>query len=72
MSQPHASDPPMAGEPHGLGDHGSTHGHDDHGHEDAALGPVDWAAWGAGLLGVALGFAVAWAFILANLVATVR
>ncbi|MBF6605834.1 MAG: hypothetical protein IVW53_09670 [Chloroflexi bacterium] len=31
--------------------------HDDHGH-DVALGPPDWAAWGAGLLGVALGLAV--------------
>jgi hypothetical protein len=72
MSQAHASDAPLAGEPHGLGDHGSSHGHDDHGHDDSALGPVDWPAWGAGLLGVALGLAVAWAFVLANLFATVR
>ncbi|MDP9481606.1 MAG: hypothetical protein M3P84_00095 [Chloroflexota bacterium] len=72
MSQPHASDVPMDGEPHGLGDHDSTHGHDDHGHDEAALGPADWPAWGAGLLGVALGLAVAWAFVLANLVVTTR
>jgi len=31
--------------------------HDEHGH-DVALGPPDWAAWGAGLLGVALGLAI--------------
>ncbi len=66
MSDPHASDPPMAGEPHGLGDHGSTHGHDDHGHAEEALGPIDVAAWGAGAIGVLLGLAVVWAFILAN------
>jgi hypothetical protein len=72
MSQAHAGDAPMAGEPHGLEDHGSTHGHDDHGHDEAALGPVDWPAWGAGVLGVVLGLLVAWAFVLATLVAATR
>ncbi|MEA2537233.1 MAG: hypothetical protein QOF11_1467 [Chloroflexota bacterium] len=72
MSQQHASDPPMAGEPHGLGDHGASHGHDDHGHDEVELGPVDWPAWGAGVLGVGLGLTVAWAFVLANLLATAR
>ena len=28
---------------------------DDHGHGEAALGPIDWAAWAYGLLGVAAG-----------------
>ena len=68
MSDKHASDPPMTGEPHGLGDHGETHGHDDHAHaEEAALGPVDWPAWGAGVLGAAAGLLVAWAFVIVAL-----
>lgn len=46
------------GEPHGTGDHGEDHGHDDHGHAEAALGPVDWTAWGAGLLGIVLGLVI--------------
>jgi len=65
MTDQHASDTPMAGSPHGLGDHGETHGHDDHAHAEEPLGPVDWPAWGAGVLGVALGLVVVWAFILA-------
>ena len=34
--------------------HADTHdaGHDEHGHDGGALGPIDWAMWGAGLLGV--------------------
>jgi hypothetical protein len=28
---------------------------DDHGHAAAALGPIDWAAWGYALLGAAAG-----------------
>ncbi len=32
--------------------------HDEHGHDDLGLGPPDWAAWGAGFLGVALGLAI--------------
>ena len=55
---PHGSDA-MAG-PHGAGDHGEDHGHDDHAHgEDDALGPLDLLAWGAGVLGIAAGLAVA-------------
>ena len=56
---PHADDS-MVG-PHGSAeDHGETHGHDDHAHTGAAaLGPFDRAAWGAGLLGLLLGLAVA-------------
>jgi hypothetical protein len=69
MTQPHASDPPMADQPHGLGDHGETHGHDDHAHDEEPLGPIDWPAWGAGILGAVGGLVVAWAFILANVAA---
>lgn len=45
---------------HGAGDHGDSHGHDDHAHGDGeALGRVDLAAWGAGLVGLAGGLIVA-------------
>ena len=56
---PHADDS-MVG-PHGTAeDHGEAHGHDDHAHGGATmLGPLDRAAWGAGLLGLLLGLAVA-------------
>jgi hypothetical protein len=57
----------MADEHHATDDHGDEHGHDDHAHGDEALGPVDVNAWGAGLLGVLLGLAVALAFVLATL-----
>ena len=40
----------------GDGDHVDAHG--DHA-QGAPLGPVDWAAWGAGLLGIAAGLVVA-------------
>lgn len=50
---------------HATDDHGDEHGHDDHAHEDAPPGPIDFMAWGAGLLGVALGVAIAAAFYLA-------
>lgn len=40
------------------GGHGHA-GHDEHGAHAEALGPIDWTAWGAGILGVAAGLAVA-------------
>ena len=52
---------------HAPGDHGADHGHDDHAHEDAGLGPIDVMAWGAGLLGVALGLVVTVAFVIATM-----
>ena len=52
---------------HATDDHGDDHGHDDHAHAEEALGPVDGPAWGAGILGVLLGLAVAGAFFLATL-----
>jgi hypothetical protein len=64
MTDSHASDA-MVG-PHGSADdHGETHGHDDHAHGDESppLGPVDVVAWGAAILGIAAGLAVA--FVLA-------
>ena len=54
--------------PHGtMDDHGADHGHDDHnlgdGHEAASLGPIDVTAWGAAVLGIALGLVVLIAFL---------
>lgn len=43
-------------------DHGDDHGHDDHAHAEEPLGPIDVAAWGAGVLGIALGLVVAVCF----------
>jgi hypothetical protein len=70
MNDVHASDAPMAGDPHGLGDPGEDHGHDDHGQTDDSLGPIDWPAYGAGLLGAAIGMVIAWAFVLSKWVAS--
>ena len=52
---------------HAPDDHGEDHGHDDHAHEDGdVLGPIDVIAWGAGVLGVVLGLAVALAFAMST------
>jgi hypothetical protein len=48
---------------HATDDHGEDHGHDDHAHSGTdPLGPIDSLAWGAGVLGIVLGLAVAFAF----------
>ena len=52
----HAGDVPQAAL-HGVDAHGGA-AHGDHAH-DAPLGPIDWFAWGAGLLGIAAGLVVA-------------
>jgi hypothetical protein len=57
---------PGAVEHHALDDHGDDHGHDDHAHTDEALGPIDGAAWGAAALGILIGVAVAFCFVLAT------
>jgi hypothetical protein len=51
---------------HQIDDHGDDHGHDDHAHAEESLGPIDVAAWGAGVLGVAIGLVVAVCFALAT------
>ena len=58
---PHADEASVG--PHGASDHGETHGHDDHAHGSDSLGPVDRRAWGAAILGIALGLVVMIAFI---------
>jgi hypothetical protein len=70
MTSPHEADVPGhagAVAHHAVDDHGADHGHDDHAHDAAMpLGPIDVFAWGAGILGAALGFVVAAAFALAT------
>ena len=61
-SDDHATDAP--GHPGAVAhdatdDHGDDYGHDDHAHADEALGPIDVAAWGAGILGVAIAIVIA-------------
>jgi hypothetical protein len=51
---------------HTTDDHGDDHGHDDHAHADEPLGPIDVAAWGAGIIGIVIGLAVALCFVLAT------
>jgi len=52
----------------GTADHHATDDHgDDHAHAEDSLGPIDGPAWGAGILGVLLGLAVAVAFVLATM-----
>jgi hypothetical protein len=72
MSNPNATDPPdvaeaSASDHEAATDHGDAHGHDDHGHEEAGLGPIDVAAWGAGILGVGIAVAMAVAFAMATI-----
>ena len=61
----HTTDDALGAHP-GDTSHDAIHGdgvHVDAAHGDhaqgAPLGPVDWAAWGAGLLGIAAGLVVA-------------
>ena len=68
-TSPHGADAPGhegAVAHHSLDDHGEDHGHDDHAHAEEALGPVDRAAWGAGILGVVIGIVIAFCFVLAT------
>lgn len=65
----HAADAP--GHPgavahHETDDHGDDHGHDDHAHGEEPLGPIDVAAWGAGIVGVAIAVVIAACFALAT------
>jgi hypothetical protein len=51
---------------HETTDHGEDHGHDDHAHGDEALGPIDVAAWGAGVVGLVAGILIAACFVFAT------
>jgi hypothetical protein len=50
----HTPEQPAPGAADKPGAPAGTHGHDDE-HLAEALGPIDWRAWGAGVLGLALG-----------------
>jgi hypothetical protein len=68
-SDPHDADAPGhagADAHHATDDHGDDHGHDDHAHGDEPLGPIDLAAWGAGLLGFAVAVGMAACFAIAT------
>ncbi len=54
MSDTTHDDHPPAHEPDDA-----SHGHAGHDEHATALGPIDWAAWGAGILGVGAGLVVA-------------
>jgi len=58
----------LAAEAHGPDDHGEGHGHDDHAHPSDELGPIDRQAWGALLIGVAAGLAIALCLVLTTAV----
>lgn len=74
MTDRHASDTPGHEDAvvhHRIDDHGADHGHDDHAHEGEAhegeaLGPIDPAAWGAGILGLAVALVIAACFAFAT------
>ena len=52
---------------HVTDDHGEDDGHDDHAHDDSVpLGPIDIFAWGAGLIGIGFGLAIALAFAMST------
>jgi hypothetical protein len=52
---------------HATDDHGEDDGHDDHAHDDSVpLGPIDIFAWGAGLIGIGFGLAIALAFAMST------
>ena len=64
MSDPHAAPHGSAASPSGV-DGAIVHEHLGE-HEVEPLGPVDAQAWGAGLLGIALGLVVALGFVFAT------
>ncbi len=64
MKDPTHDDHPPAHEPDDAS-HGHA-GHDEHGEHPEKPGPIDWAAWGAGILGVGAGLIVAFCLYVAT------
>ena len=69
----HASNPESdAPTPHGAAAdqandaQGADHADDAHGHGDDALGPINVAAWGAGLFGAMVGLVIVACFVVAT------
>jgi hypothetical protein len=54
----------VSADPHASGDRGDDHDHADQAHAEEPLGPIDLRAWGAAVLGVALGVVTAACFVL--------
>ncbi len=54
------------GDPHAAGGHQDEAGHPHDEHASASLGPIDWAAWGAGILGIVAGLLTAACIYLAT------
>lgn len=71
MSDPHSEPPagPVAHDDTASSGHASHDAHaaeaDGHGH-GGTLGPIDWVAWGAGLVGLLVGLGTALAFVIAT------
>lgn len=66
MTTPHAEPPTdVASSGHADAGHAADQD-DDHGHATVGLGPVDWSAWTAGAVGVAIGLITALCFVLAT------
>lgn len=68
-TDPHAADVPGHADAvahKATDDHGDDHGHDDHAQGEEPLGPIDVHAWGAAILGVALGAVTAACFVVAT------
>lgn len=65
---PHDTQTETHSEPrdHADGGHDAAGGHDEHGHDTEALGPVNWAAWGAGALGLLVAAAMVLVFAIAT------
>ena len=56
----------VAGPRGSTSDHGDDRGHDDHAHASEALGPIDWAMWGVGVVGVIAALVIVAGFALAT------
>lgn len=66
MSEAHAIGGQPAAE-HSPDEHSpDEHGHEEAGHQPTDLGPIDYAAWAAGLGGILLGLIVAFCLVLAT------
>jgi hypothetical protein len=73
MTEPHAKDAPTRGPAtanvhNEAAGHGDSHVSDGHGHGPGAepLGPIDVAAWGAGLAGIGVAIVIAACLVLAT------
>lgn len=64
--EPGAGHTPGDGAVHDTPDGGHHDSHAAHDHGGMGLGPIDWTAWGIGIVGVAAGLATAVCFALST------